>query len=441
MKNQISTTEQLNNLIEFRQKIYQALSQYGDAQFELVDGLLSSPRINSFAEISLSPLFQRGWNSAYAAIENGQQQEAALSQHLCQYLAGNEIRVYAVDSTVWPHPSARTLAGLMYAYSPSKAKSKRSVVKGHIYSLLTWNPERGSSWALPLDSQRVMVGQTVIETGVIQVKAHCRLCQEQGISGLMVITVDGQYGTHRFLRPLRDENCLIVARLRRDRVLYGPPPTYQGLGRPRLHGDRFAFKEPDRWPEPDEQYDLTDERWGQVRLRGWYNLHPKQAADTPFTAIYAEVRLERDKRPTPIWLAFAGETQHSILDAWRWFDQRWPIEPSIRFRKQHLHWTRPAFQQAERCDRWTRLVDLTYWHLFLARHLVYDQPLPWQRPLVNLTPGRIRQSLGVLFALIGSPTRPVQPRGKSPGWPSAKPRTRPRRYKPFLRGKKSPKTA
>lgn len=441
MKNQISTTEQLNNLIEFRQEIYQVLSQYGDAQFELVDGLLSSPRINSFAEISLSPLFRRSWSSAYAAIESGCQQEAELTQYLCQHLPKHEVRVYALDSTVWPHPSAWTLAGLMYEYSPSKAKSKTSVVKGHIYSLLTWNPERGSSWALPLDSQRVAVGQTAVEVGVNQVKQHCHLCQQQGLSGLTVITTDGKYGNHRFLSPLRDEACLIVARLRRDRVLYGPPPAYQGWGRPRVHGDRFAFKEPDTWSDPHEEYCLTDERWGQVRLRGWHNLHPKQASENAFTAIYAEVRLERAKRPAPIWLAFQGDSQHSILDAWRWFDQRWPIEPSIRFRKQQLHWTRPAFQQADRCDRWTRLVDLAYWHLFLARHLVRDQPLPWQRPLANLTPGRIRQGLGPLFALIGSPTRPVQPRGKSPGWPSGRPRTRPRRYKPVLRGKKSSPTA
>ena len=114
-----------------------------------------------------------------------------------------------------------------------------------------------------------------------------------------VITADGKYGSHRFLGPLRDEACVVVVRLRRDRVLYGPPPPYAGLGRPCVHGERFAFKEPETWPEPDEEEIFVDERWGQVRLRGWHHLHAKQDADTPFTAIYAEVRLERERRPKP----------------------------------------------------------------------------------------------------------------------------------------------
>ena len=45
-----STTEQINNLIEFRQAIYEnGLTDYRDAQFELIDALLVNQRANSFA--------------------------------------------------------------------------------------------------------------------------------------------------------------------------------------------------------------------------------------------------------------------------------------------------------------------------------------------------------------------------------------------------------
>ena len=438
MNNKDSTTEQLNKLIEFRQNVYEHLTDYGDAQFELIDGLLSDSRVNSFVELTLSPVFQRGWGSAYAAIEKGSLDEVGLQAQYCQLLPDGQTRVYALDTTVWSHPSARTLSELMYEYSPIKGIPKHRVVKSHSYSLLSWSAQRGSSWALPVQVQRVKAGQTAIEVGGEQVKGHCRMCQVHGLSGQTVITVDGKYGTHRFLGPLRDEPCLVVARLRRDRVLYGPPPPYAGFGRPRQHGQRFVFKEAETWPEPDEVHVFRDERWGQVRLRGWHHLHAKQDAATPFTAIYAEVRCERQHPPAPIWLAFLNhnQAQQSIKQAWLWFDHRWSIEPSIRFRKQRLHWLLPCFLQSERCDQWSQLVDVAYWQLFLARDLVRQHPLPWQKHLAQLSPGRILQNFALLFAQIGSPTRPVQPRGKSPGWPTGKPRTRPKRYQPIIRNPK-----
>ncbi|WP_187289683.1 hypothetical protein [Trichormus azollae] len=34
----------------------------------------------------------------------------------------------------------------------------------------------------------------------------------------------------------------------------------------------------------------------------------------------------------------------------------------------------------------------------------------------KLTPGRVAQGLGGVFAVIGTPTSAPKPRGKSPGW-------------------------
>ena len=438
MNQNLSTTEQLNNLIEFRQGVYEhGLTYYRDAQFEMVDALLSNRRVRSFVELTLSPLFRRGWSSGYAAVEDGQLSEEWLKRMFCQQVSTSGTHVFPIDTTVWPHPSARTLEGLVYEHSPTKVKGKHTAVKGHVYSLLGWAPERGSSWTLPIDSQRLRPEETAVELAVAQVKAFCqrRTFQRQE-DGLDVIVADGKYGNHRFFGSLQNDPCALVARLRRDRVLYGPPPPYGGRGRPRKHGHRFAFKEPDTWPEPAEDITFVDERWGQVRLRTWPNLHAKQDADTSIHVILAEVRLERDKRPEPIWLGYQRADDYPVRDVWSWFDHRWPIEPSIRFRKQNLHWTLPMLQLSERCDHWTRLVDLALWQLFLARQLVVDQPLPWQKPQTELTPGRVLQAMGPLFAVIGTPTQPVQTRGKSAGWPKKRKRKRPRRHKTVKRGRK-----
>lgn len=68
------------------------------------------------------------------------------------------------------------------------------------------------------------------------------------------------------------------------------------------------------------------------------------------------------------------------------------------------------------------------WELWLARDLVYDRPLPWQKSIDKLTPGRVAQSMGGVLAVIGTPANPPKPRGKSPGWKTGQIRQRRIRY-------------
>ena len=200
-----STTEQLNKLIEFRQILYeQVLSQGRDAQFETIDSLLLSVHPRSFAELSLLPVFRRQWPSLYDGLERGGQNRRQLDQLLVQQVPRAGVQVFVLDTTVWSHPSARTLPELVYAPSPTRALKDRSIVKGHLYSLLSWSPQAGSSWSPVVHSQRVKADQTAIEIGVEQVK---QLCQQRFGSGLTVITADGHYGNHHFLAPLKGVNC------------------------------------------------------------------------------------------------------------------------------------------------------------------------------------------------------------------------------------------
>lgn len=66
------------------------------------------------------------------------------------------------------------------------------------------------------------------------------------------------------LAPLKDEPCGKLVRLRRDGGLYRHPGPHRGRGRPRVHAQRFAFKEPETWGEGDEVVELADERWVEV---------------------------------------------------------------------------------------------------------------------------------------------------------------------------------
>jgi hypothetical protein len=434
--------KQFNKLIEFRQAVYnQGLTRFADAQFDLTDALLLSPPIRSFPELSLSQAFRRLWHSAYAAIEEGKQDREWLECYFIQQIPTQGPQVFSLDGTSWLLPAAKTMSDRQYVYSPSKMLNSRTIGIGHPYSVLAWAPERNSSWAPAVSVRRVPSDQTDVYVGVAQVKQLCRERSEEMKQELHLIVADAKYGNHRFLGPLKKEPCGTLVRLYRNRVLCGEPGPYSGKGRPRIHGDRFAFKEPETWGSPDAMIQLEDGRWGKVRLRRWDHLHARQDASTTFSVILAETHLEREKPKRPFWLGYQPPPEQepgdqSLVDLWYGYQYRWPVEPSIRFRKQYLYWTLPRFQTPERCDRWTMLVTLAQWQLSLARDLVQEERLPWQPAQENLTPERVLQSLGGLFRQIGTPARPPQPRGKSPGWPKGRPRTRKKRHRVVKKDKK-----
>ena len=87
------------------------------------------------------------------------------------------------------------------------------------------------------------------------------------------------------------------------------------------------------------------------------------------------------------------------------------------------------------------------WQLWLAREIIEDNPLPWQKPqsTEKLTPGRVAQSLPGVLAIIGTPAKPPKPRGKSPGWEQGRKRPQKPRYpvvkKTVTRQKKTEKPA
>ena len=434
-----STQKQLNKIIEFRQQMYaHGLTKARDAQLELVDALLSNRKIQSFPELSFAPVHQRQWHSTYAALENGKQDREWLTSYFMDQVPDLAVKLFALDKTVWCHPRARTLKKLMYEYSPTRS-IKPSIVRGHPYSLLTWIPEVGKSWALPISTIRITPEKDATVTGIEQVKA---LDKHHNLhAAIHVILADGGYGNHHFLSALETTDCAGLVRLRRDRVLYGESGEYGGRGRPRIHGDRFAFKDPDSQRPTDVTVTLETEDWGRVRLRRWDDLHAKQDANTPFSVICCEVHLERENPPNPLWLGYrpSPKRDFDLETIWRWYPHRWSIEPSIRFRKQRLYWNKPRLQQSERCDGWTTLIDISIWLLWFGRNLVRDRPLPWQKPLTDLTPGRVLQGFDNLFSQIGTPCSTPKTRGNSPGWAVGRQRARPQRHKVVKRGKKSTK--
>jgi hypothetical protein len=120
-----------------------------------------------------------------------------------------------------------------------------------------------------------------------------------------------------------------------------------------------------------------------------------------------------------LWLWWAGPGSLDLDLAWRAYVRRFDLEHTVRFAKQTLGWTTPRPRHPEQAERWTWLVVAAYTQLRLARQVVADQRLPWERPRpqARLSPVRVRRGFRQLLVRLGSPASAPKPCGRSPGRP------------------------
>lgn len=418
---------QFTKLIEFRQAAYQCLGQARDAQFELTDAVLLSGAVSSFAALSLSPVFRRKWPSVYEAIQDGRPDRAELLRLYTGQMPAEGRPVLAGDHTAWPRLSAFTLAERTVEHQPTKISDQKPITLGQGYSSIVWLPSdgMGSSWALPLLHERISPSETPLVKGVSQLRQVTALLPARPIS-----LWDAEYGNAKFVTASTDIEADKLIRLRPNLCLWGPPPPYSGHGRPRLHGRKFKLKDPTTWGEPKEGLLVEDPQLGPVQLSVWSELHFRKAPQQSLILLRMERLQARGTRrdPKDLWLIWVGAAPPPLLEWWRLYLRRFGIDHWYRFTKQRLYWTLPRLATPSQAERWSDLMPLMTWELWLAREIVTDQPLPWQKPQPHLTPGRVCQSLGAVLAVIGTPAQPPKPRGKSPGWSKGRLRRRRERY-------------
>lgn len=74
-----------------------------------------------------------------------------------------------------------------------------------------------------------------------------------------------------------------------------------------------------------------------------------------------------------------------LEQTWRCYLRRFAVDHWNRFAGQRLYWTLPHFSTTELVERWSDLMPLLSWQLWLAREIVEDNPLPWQKQQTDLT--------------------------------------------------------
>lgn len=412
-------------LEEFRQVAYEYLGRAKDATFELTDAILLTRNVYSLADLSLSPVFRRKWPSIYEALQDSRPQRQRLMQLYLKQMPVEGRILLAGDHTNWSRPDAVTLQERTFEHSGISIAGDKPITIGQGYSTIAWIPEDSGSWALPLRHERITSWESPIEKAIWQLKQVCEHLPSRPIS-----VWDSEYGCAPFVLKTTNIRADILVRLRSNLCLWGAPEAYSGRGRPKKHGAKFQLNEPTTWCEAASVLEENDPKLGRVRVSLWENLHFRKAATRPMLVLRVE-RLDAQgnlRVSKPLWLAWIGEQMPTLEEVWRLYLRRFTIDHWYRFLKQRLHWTVPKLGTPKQCERWSDLMPLITWELWLARDIVADNPLPWQKSLDKLTPGRVAQAMGGVLAAIGTPATPPKPRGKSPGWEPGKPRSRKNRY-------------
>ncbi len=449
--------EYLPRVIQFRQELYQTFGARADATMDLLDALTSNTTARSVVELSLNPLFRRGYSSVHDALDEWVQASApkpasaerlAVEQAQVRLIVGHLPRpterrfwLLAQDATPYPRPYAATLTERSYIYQPTVVRGKKPVTIGHQYAIVAALPEKrepkAPPWVVPLTVQRIPIGQTEVQVGV---EALRRLLTDPALpfgKDLTVDVVDAKYSVALFLGQLADQaNLVIIARSAGNRVYYRrPAPADQadGSGHPTWYGERFALGRPETWGQPDSTFQTTyTSLRGQtytIAIEAWDNLLMRGTREVPMhKRPFRLVRIRLlDAHGQPafhraLWLIVMGPRRGelSLLDIWHAYRQRYDLEHFFRFGKQRLLLDKFQTPDTEHEENWVQLVTLAYVQLWLLSPLAHGLPRPWEKPSPSglasvAAPAQTQRDAERIIRQIGTPAAPPKRRGNSPG--------------------------
>jgi hypothetical protein len=391
----------------------------------------------------LEPVFRRSHGSLYKALALGEIDGERVSRLLVEHRPEHGPLVFAVDASTWERCDAECSPERGFYHSASKHSAGQPIVAGWSFqwiSQLSWDPD---SWTAPIDTMRIAPGQDATEATLGQVRRLLRLLPHDEQVPMFVF--DAGYDPIAISEGLSDERAQVLVRLRSDRVFYTDPPARPAgtKGRPRRHGKRFKLSDPKTAPKPHAEIRLVDPRYGSVRVRAWRQLHPRLSGrgrwagkGVPPIVPGTVIRVDVERLPKPssranktLWLWWSGPGEPDLELCLRAYLHRFDLEHTYRFAKNTLGWTTPSLCTPEQADRWTWLVIGAYTQLRLARGLVDDLRLPWERPRdpALLTPARVRRGFHRLRTTIGTPASPPKSDTPGPGRPKGTrrpPRTR-----------------
>jgi hypothetical protein len=386
------------------------------------DAVVCGTGAHSFPELSQCPCFARQWPSLYEAFDDGERDHSKL-QRLCVRsmppLAPGKRRVVGVDASSILRPESPTAQDLGYVHAANTPKGANPVSPGWQFSIIAALPEQPSSWTMLLDNRRIKTDETAGDVAFEQLRELAEQLPEDTI-----VVGDANYGAATFIKKVYTVPLGKLLRVKSNRTFYRDVPepdagVKRPPGHPLWHGAVFALNRPETHGPADEHWSGVNADGHAVDVDVWHHLHFQSCRQATLSVIRI-VRTQgpdTKRKPRVIWLVWQGRYRPPPEQLPGYYRRRYSIEHTIRFDKQQLHWAQPRLRTPEKMEIWTDLVVAAHNQITLAREYQQDIRQPWAKHKTEATPQQVRAGLPRIIAALGTPARPAQPRGKSPGRP------------------------
>lgn len=447
--------EQIEELRQFREAIYNSFEYRADAILDLLDAMCSNNAARSVVELSLNPLFRRNYSSVEKSIDlfsacritdDEKQQRLRLEKEHLEIIAAHlpelkqrNFHLLAIDVTPQPRPFAYTLSDRKVVHAPNPTLSNKPIAVGHEYSHLVYLPEKecrpSPPWVIPLLVRRVNSKENGVAVGAAQLASLMKNPQLPFAHQLCLQVGDGVYSAVHYLHGnIEYENLVSAARLRSNRSLYFQPQeaTQAGKGHPTWYGKALKLKNANHYHADEEIHTVYVSYTGRtfnVRLKSWSNLLMRGKRDCPMhDCPLTLIRIDAFKpngKPLyrrPLWLIATGDRRReiSIIDIWLAYAQRYDIEHYFRFGKQRLLMSSYQTPDCQHEENWQHLTMLAYCQLYLAAPLACRLPRPWEAKIISasstlLSPSAVQRDFTRIIQQIGTPAKAPKLRGISKG--------------------------
>ena len=271
-------------LAGFRGEFYRCLAARADALFCVADAVLCEDRpVGDLAHLSLVPEFGRGHGALYdglgqGRVDIGRLRRAVAGLPLPAWPDGR-IRL-AADVSSWLRPEAVTSPERMFCHVKGRGKNAGQMIPGWPYSFVAALGPGASSWTLLLDAVRIGPRDDETELAAAQLREVAGRLAAAGHwhdgDPDIVIALDAGYNATRLAWLLADLPVLLVARVRADRVFYGPVPPRAGRpGRQGRHGTPVRCDDPATWDGAAFTGQAASARYGPLAVTAWHRVHQK----------------------------------------------------------------------------------------------------------------------------------------------------------------------
>ena len=162
-----------------------------------------------------------------------------------------------------------------------------------------------------------------------------------------------------------------------------------------------------------------DKNGKKVTVSRWSQLHFRQAREVPVCVFQVRREGAKDSKrdPRESWFVCLDNeaTNIPLAEVTSIYGRRFSQEHGYRYLKQQLLWTRVHVHTPEQFERWSLVVSIVMNQLCVARSLGQANYQPWETRQRAVTPGQVRRVMPSILSQVGTPARPCQRRGKSPG--------------------------